>query len=122
MQADHKSCVVCGRLITYRKKWARNWAEVKYCSDGCRRRPVGDVDRQLEQAICDLLGRRAVDASICPSEAARRVGGENWQPLMERARQAARRLVDQGKIDITQNGKVVDPSRAKGPIRLRRRR
>jgi hypothetical protein len=117
-----KSCVTCGREITYRKKWARDWAQVKYCSNACRSHRVGDVDRRLEQSILDLLGRRAAAASVCPSEAARSIGGENWRPLMERARQAARRLVDRGVIDITQNGVVVDPSYAKGPIRLRLRR
>ncbi len=31
-----KPCAVCGRAMTWRKAWARNWAEVKYCSDRCR--------------------------------------------------------------------------------------
>jgi hypothetical protein len=31
-----KLCVVCGREMTWRKSWAKNWAEVKYCSDACR--------------------------------------------------------------------------------------
>jgi len=31
-----KSCVACGRDMTWRKSWAKNWAEVKYCSDACR--------------------------------------------------------------------------------------
>jgi hypothetical protein len=39
---------------------------------------------------------------------------------MEPARMAARRLVAQEKVQITQGGRVVDPSRAKGPIRIRR--
>jgi hypothetical protein len=39
---------------------------------------------------------------------------------MERTRQAARRLTAQGIIEITQQGHLVDPSTAKGPIRLRR--
>lgn len=39
---------------------------------------------------------------------------------MERVRQAARRLAHAGKIQITQNGKVVDPGRFKGPIRVQR--
>ncbi len=39
---------------------------------------------------------------------------------MEKSRSAARRLVAQGEIVITQNGNIVDPSHAKGPIRLRR--
>jgi len=38
---------------------------------------------------------------------------------MEPARCAARRLVAAGRIEIVQGGRVVDPSTAKGPIRLR---
>ena len=32
-----KVCVACARPFTWRKKWARDWDEVKYCSDACRR-------------------------------------------------------------------------------------
>jgi len=31
-----KICVVCNRPYTWRKKWEKNWEEVKYCSDRCR--------------------------------------------------------------------------------------
>ncbi len=31
-----KPCVTCGRDMTWRKAWAKNWADVKYCSDKCR--------------------------------------------------------------------------------------
>jgi len=31
-----KPCVQCGRAMTWRRAWAKNWAEVKYCSDRCR--------------------------------------------------------------------------------------
>jgi hypothetical protein len=31
-----KACAYCGKTMTWRKKWARNWPEVKYCSDKCR--------------------------------------------------------------------------------------
>jgi hypothetical protein len=117
-QAD-KVCVRCGRTMQWRAKWAKNWEQVKYCSDQCRRMRVTATDSALEDAIVTLLGARARDASICPSEVARQVGGESWQSLMEPTRMAARRLVAQGKVQITQGGKVVDPSRAKGPIRIR---
>lgn len=80
-----------------------------------------DVDTALEAAIRELLARRARGATICPSEAARQVGGEHaWRELMEPARSAARRMVARGEIEITQRGRVVDPSTARGPIRLRR--
>jgi hypothetical protein len=45
---------------------------------------------------------------------------DDWQGLMEPARAAARRLVAQGRIVVTQGGVVVDASRAKGAIRLRK--
>jgi hypothetical protein len=32
-----KICLVCGRPLTWRKKWEKNWADVKYCSDKCRK-------------------------------------------------------------------------------------
>ena len=46
---------------------------------------------------------------------------EGWQKHMERTRQAARRLLESGEIEILQKGEVVDPSTFKGPIRLRKR-
>lgn len=117
---DTKTCTSCGRVMTWRKSWERNWDEVRYCSDSCRRAKVGDTDRALEDAIRSLLHARAKDASICPSEVARAVGGEDWRTLMEQTRRAARRLVAAGELEITQHGRVVDPSTAKGPIRIRK--
>jgi hypothetical protein len=87
---------------------------------------VGDVDRRLEESLLALLERRARGATVCPSEAARAVAagaagdGEAWRQLMEPARMAARRLVAAGQVEITQHGRPVDPSTAKGPIRVRR--
>ncbi|NQX35961.1 DUF3253 domain-containing protein [Herbiconiux sp. VKM Ac-2851] len=109
--------------MQWRAKWAANWSEVRYCSDACRKRGIADVDRQLEATILELLAARAATSTICPSDAARAVGEEDtWRELMEPARQAARRLVAAGEVEITQGGSVVDPSTAKGPIRIRRRR
>lgn len=31
-----KICVTCGRPFSWRKKWEKNWDEVKFCSDKCR--------------------------------------------------------------------------------------
>lgn len=117
---DTKICASCGREMTWRKAWAKNWDDVRYCSDACRKRKVKPVDERLEVAILDLLGRRAGGATICPSEAAKAVEPDDWRELMEPARSAARRLVAAGDVVITQKGAVVDPSTAKGPIRIRR--
>jgi hypothetical protein len=36
-----KPCVQCGRAMPWRRAWAKNWNEVKFCSDRCR----GDARR-----------------------------------------------------------------------------
>ncbi len=120
MTLRSKTCATCGRAFQWRRKWARCWDEVKHCSKRCRDRRPGDDGAKLEQEILKLLDRRAREATICPSEAARSVFGEDgWREQMEATRQAARRLVARGEIEITQRGKAVDPTTAKGPIRLR---
>lgn len=32
-----KVCATCGLDFAWRKKWARDWDNVLYCSDRCRR-------------------------------------------------------------------------------------
>jgi hypothetical protein len=31
-----KPCVACGRTMSWRKRWARSWGDVKFCSGACR--------------------------------------------------------------------------------------
>ncbi len=31
-----KTCAACGRPFAWRKKWARDWDQVRFCSDACR--------------------------------------------------------------------------------------
>lgn len=128
-EPPEKSCASCGRRITWRRAWADSWDEVRWCSDACRRHGVTATDTALEASLLELLGGRAASATVCPSEAARAVAarmpggdpdGERWRGLMEPARRAARRLVARGAVVITQQGRVVDSSTAKGPIRVRR--
>lgn len=117
-EGESKICKSCGRAFSWRKKWERDWANVRYCSSACRRRGVSDEDERLERAILKLLTGRDRASSICPSEAAKAVGGDEWRSLMEPARRAARRLAHRGRIRMTQRNKVVDPSTFRGPIRL----
>ncbi|SMB95201.1 DUF2256 domain-containing protein [Deinococcus hopiensis] len=35
-QRPTKVCVACGLPFTWRKKWERDWENVRYCSDRCR--------------------------------------------------------------------------------------
>jgi hypothetical protein len=32
-----KPCAACGRPMSWRKAWARNWDEVRWCSQACRK-------------------------------------------------------------------------------------
>jgi hypothetical protein len=119
-----KACAVCGRTMTYRRRWSRAWADVKYCSDRCRRQGLGPEDARAEAVIRSLLAARARGASICPSEAARvlaagRGAAADWRDELVLVRSAANRLVAAGALEMTQQGRVVDPSRARGPVRLR---
>ncbi|MFT9364821.1 MAG: DUF2256 domain-containing protein [Gluconobacter sp.] len=34
-----KLCPVCDRPFTWRKKWAKDWDQVRYCSDACKGAP-----------------------------------------------------------------------------------
>lgn len=121
MTPPDKTCQSCGRRISWRRKWERDWDEVRYCSAGCRRRRTRPQDTALERSILDLLEQRPAGATICPSEAARQVFSDGWQGEMESVRMAARRLAAAGEVVIVQGGRPVDPSTAKGPIRIRRR-
>lgn len=41
-----KVCAACGRPFSWRRKWARDWNAVRFCSDKCRakaRQPQPDI-------------------------------------------------------------------------------
>lgn len=107
-----RPCRVCGRALPP--------TGGPTCSRSCSAAGLDDVDARLEATIEALLDQRARGATLCPSEACCAVCGDVDANHMERTRRAARRLVAAGRIEITQGGVVVDPSRARGPIRLRR--
>lgn len=33
-----KVCAACARPFVWRKKWERDWENVKFCSDACRKK------------------------------------------------------------------------------------
>ena len=80
----------------------------------------GSTADRLRAAILALACHRGPNSSICPSDAARAVGGRDWRDLTEQSRSIAFELAGDGDVQITQRGAVVDPSRpAGGPIRIR---
>ena len=135
MPAEEKTCRSCGRRITWRKKWERNWDSVRYCSSSCRSRGVTAEDRRIEAVIQSLVAsapRGVTEAEVLTALTAsaageatgrdrKRTGGGSVTP-QEAVRRAARRLVAGREVDLLQGGRVVDPSTATGPVVLRRRR
>lgn len=80
------------------------------------------TQREAETTIRALLERRDPGKTICPSEAARALAGDDsFRPLMPLVRDAARSLVERGELEVTQSGRVIDLDTARGPIRLRLR-
>jgi len=45
-----KICAACGREMTWRKTWAKNWDAVKYCSDACRKKKTTTVTNTKQSA------------------------------------------------------------------------
>ena len=41
-----KTCLVCGRSFSWRRKWADCWDDVKYCSEKCRRNKTKEQDQK----------------------------------------------------------------------------
>ena len=75
----------------------------------------------LETAILSLVASRGLDKTICPSEAARAIGGDHpdgWGPLMQPIRRVAVRLAKEGRLIITRKGRTVDPDDFRGVYRL----
>ena len=112
---ETKICSSCGRTITYRKKWEKNWPEVKFCSNECRR---NKNKFDFREPILTLLKERGPLKTICPSEL---LPPEQKQDkvMMEHVRRSARLLASEGTIQINKSGKAVDPTSFKGPIRLK---
>lgn len=46
-----KVCITCNRPFTWRKKWAKVWDEVKYCSEKCK---AGKKKLKFQSGTIDL--------------------------------------------------------------------
>jgi hypothetical protein len=78
-------------------------------------------DARISDAILALATMRGASRTICPSEVARHVGGQDetvWRPLMEPVRAQAVKLAKRGAVVIRQTGKVMDPDSFSGVYRI----
>lgn len=80
--------------------------------------PSDDGRRERLAAAVRALLRHREGRTICPSDAARVVGGDGWRTLMPVAREVAGELAAAGVLVVQQKGEPVDVSAARGPIRL----
>lgn len=79
---------------------------------------AGDVfDDRIAAAIRALVRRRG-KSSICPSDVARTVGGDEWRSLMPEVRRVAAVLADEQRVIVTQKGEPVGIRTARGPVRI----
>jgi hypothetical protein len=83
-------------------------------------KPMDDAQyaARAEATIRALLRERGPDKTICPSEVARAIGGEQWRKRMALVREVAEQLVSAGTLEVRQKGARVEPRTARGPIRL----
>jgi len=125
-----KHCIICGRLISANHA---HFAERKRCSSACRGTRLGPLDARLEELFVSLArdaGRAGVPTctveeivypELQPVSGEAAGGGILWR---ERVRMAARRVVvlrrEGGEeFECVQNGRVVEPSFAKGMFAVR---
>lgn len=83
--------------------------------------PTSEARRErLAAAVVSLAAHRGPDRTICPSDAARAVGGDGWRSLMDLTRAVVRDLARAGEVEVTQRSEVLDPDGPwKGPVRIR---
>ena len=83
-------------------------------------REVRLPQEQIESVILELCHKRGVGKTICPSEAALAIVSQNgdWRGLMADVRIVGFKMSNNGQIEITQKGQVVDLETTKGPIRF----
>lgn len=74
--------------------------------------------RERRAATIRALLRHRAGTTICPSDVARTLGGDEWRDDMPGVRAVARELADAGEITVQQKGETVDITTARGPVRL----
>lgn len=82
--------------------------------------PTDGGRRARLAATIRALLRHRDGTTICPSDAARVVGGAGWRDIVPVAREVAHDLVGQDVVVVQQKGRPVDVREARGPIRIAR--
>ena len=79
------------------------------------------TDKIARSAVLAILGEREADATICPSEVARRIASHSkngWRAAMPRVHEAVDHLAACGYVALSWKGKCL--SKRRGPYRISR--
>lgn len=88
--------------------------------------PEETLSQLIHACVLEVLAKHlGEEHGVCPSEVAMLAAEDlpiNWRDLMRPVRMVAARLAEQGRLDILQNGQVVNIREVRGDVRLRLRR
>ncbi len=76
-----------------------------------------DLLTRAEATLFSLLSQRAENATLCPSEVSRAIGGEDWRVTHPLVVSQIWGLADQQLVQVMQGGHVVSRG-VKGPFRV----
>ena len=68
--------------------------------------------------ILKLVAERGAGKTICPSEAARAIGGAQWRDIMPTIHAAAKELAEGGAVELRQSGLQCGTEGIVGPYRI----
>ena len=87
-----KKCVSCGLSFSFRRKFKKNWEEVKYCSKKCRKNKLQNSDKELEDFILDFSRGPCPPRVTQARTISRTYFGIHWKKFHQRVLAAIRRL------------------------------
>lgn len=76
---------------------------------------------EIRRTIEAMVAARGADKTVCPSEVARAIAGQDetkWRRLMGPIRAEAVTLAGRNRLTIRRKGRIVDPNDFKGIYRL----
>ncbi len=87
--------------------------------------PEETLSQLIHACVLEVLAKHLGDErGVCPSEVAMMAAEDlpvEWRDLMRPVRMVAARLAEQGRLEILQNGSIVNIREVRGDVRLRLR-
>lgn len=126
---DKLRAELVSELMRARREVGRRGDEVRPCVQDAKvalgergepwwEEPSDEGRRTRLAATIRALLRHRDGTTICPSDAARVVGGSQWRDVVPVAREVSHDLVEQQVVVVQQKGQEVDVRQARGPVRI----